>query len=601
MDRRPQRAATREPRESRQRTAPQLREIEVPEMITVANLAELLKVSPINLMKQLMRAGVMASLNEVIDYNTAAAIIPAFGYQATPEEDETRSSREDLGAEEEEGALESRSPVVAVLGHVDHGKTTLLDAIRKTKVAEREAGGITQHIGAYQIEYNGQKITFLDTPGHEAFTAMRARGADVTDIAVLVVAADDGIMPQTVEAINHVKDAGVPIVVAINKMDRPDADPDRVKRQLAEQGLLIEEWGGEVVAVPLSAREGTGIDDLLENILVVAEVSDLKANPDRPARGVVVESKLDRSRGPAATVLVKTGTLHTGDHMVVRTVRGRIKALISDAGRRIKSAGPSVPVEVLGLSALPEAGDTFSIVDSERQARATVEARLRKQEGVRRHASLEDVVSRIRTGETKELNLIIKADVQGSVEAVRDAVSRLSTEQAQVRIVHMGSGSITETDMFLAVASEAIVIGFNTSMQPGARRVAETEGVEVRFYSVIYTLVEEIQNILKGLVEPTTRDIVEGYAEVRAVFARARRSKVAGCLVTDGRAVRNGLARVRRGNQLLHDGPVQSLRHYNSDVREVTAGSECGVVIRDFDDFQEGDVIEIHRQEQVRI
>ena len=526
----------------------------------MASLAELMHASSIDLMKQFMRAGIMANINQMIDFDTVAAVVPAFGFRATPLEE---TSRDFKGVEmegEDLALLQPRPPVVTILGHVDHGKTSLLDVIRETKVAEKEAGGITQHIGAYQVEYHGQQITFLDTPGHEAFTAMRARGAEATDIAILVVAADDGVMPQTEEAINHVKAAGVPMIVAINKMDRPDADPERVKRQLAEHDLLVEDWGGDVVAVPVSAKTGDGIADLLENILVVAEVAELKANPDRLARGVVVEAKLDKSRGPVATVLVETGTLKVGDYLVIGTIRGKVKALFSDTGLRIKKAMPSMPTEILGIDQLPEAGDTLIVTQTEQAGRAIVKERQRQSS--ERQVSLEEMFSRIRAGEAKELDLIVKADVQGSVEALRDALNQLSTEKALVRVIHAASGTITETDVLLAVASQAIIVGFNTILEPGARHVAEAEHIEVRFYNVIYTLLEDVRNTLEGLVQPVLKDIVEGHATVRAVFSLSRRSKVAGVYVTDGRMLRNASARVLRGGQILHDGPISSLRHF---------------------------------------
>ncbi len=582
---------------ARRRTAQAPRPVKIPEAITVARLAELINATPIEVMKHLMRAGIMASINQAIDFETASAIAPLYGYRAVPEE---ATSRKRAGAEIEEDAalMQLRPPVVTVLGHVDHGKTTLLDAIRQTKVAEHEAGGITQHIGAYQIEYKDHPITVLDTPGHEAFTAMRARGADVTDIAVLVVAADDGIMPQTMEAISHIRAADVPIIVAINKVDLPDADPERVKRQMAEQNLLLEEWGGDVVGVEVSAKTGQGVDDLLENILVVAEVADLKANPDRSANGVVVEAKLDRSRGPVATVLVKGGTLKLGDHVVVGTIRGRVKALVNHAGQRIKTATPAMPAEILGLADLPSAGDLFEVVASDREARAMVEERQR-QEGASRRVSMEEMFNRIRTGESQELNLIIKADVQGGAEAVVDSVSRLSTDKAQVHIIHSGSGAISESDIFLAVASQAIVIGFNTAIDPGARRVADMEGVETRFYSVIYNLLEDVTNVLQGLVKPEMHDVVEGHATVRAVFNRGRQGNVAGVYVIDGRLLRSAMARVLRNGELLHDGPIGSLRRFKDDVREVATGYECGIAVTGFDDFEEEDVIEVHRLDQV--
>ncbi len=572
------------------------RELKVPAAITVASLAQLMNVSAIDVMKQLMRAGIMANINQAIDRDTAAAVAASFGYRVASQEEPTHGSKGMEAETEDASLLRPRPPVVTILGHVDHGKTTLLDAIRKTKVAEKEAGGITQHIGAYQVSYRSLPITFLDTPGHEAFTAMRARGAEATDIAILVVAADDGIMPQTVEAINHAKAAHVPIVVAINKMDKPDADPDRVKRQLSEHGLLIEEWGGDVIAVPVSAKTGLGIEDLLENILVVAEVADLKANPDRPARGVVVEARLDKSRGHVASVLVKSGTLKVGDSVVVGSIRGKVKALINDTGQRIKKATPAMPAEVMGLSELPQAGDTFVVAESEQLARSLQEEHQAARPS--RQVSLEEMFSRIRSGEAKELNLILKADVQGSVEAVRDALSKLSTEKAQVHLIHAASGSISEADIFLAVASQAIILGFNTSIETGARRVAESEGVEVRLYTIIYSLLEDVKNALEGLVEPVVRDVVEGHATVREVFALSNKAKIAGSYVTDGRIMRNAFARVLRGGNVIHDGPIASLRHFKDDVREVAAGMECGIRLTEFSDFQENDIIEVHRQEK---
>ncbi len=594
MERQTTTTSTREPGEARPRT---VREVQVPEAITVARLAELVHATPIDLMKQLMRAGIMATINQAIDFNTAAAIVPAYGYRAVPVA-ATKATKAQAQVEADPSKLRERPPVVTILGHVDHGKTTLLDAIRKTRVAEREAGGITQHIGAYQTEYNGHKITFLDTPGHEAFTAMRARGANATDIAVLVVAADDGVMPQTIEAIDHVKAAKVPIVVAINKIDKPEANPDRIKQQLTQHNLVVEEWGGDVIAVPVSAKTHVGIDDLLENILVVAEVAELRANPERPAQGVVIEAKLDKSRGPVATILVKNGTLNVGDYVVVGNVRGRVKALVNDLGRRIKSAPPSSPVEILGLNDLPQAGDALEAVANEREAKDIVDKRL-VLAGARHRVSLEDVVNRIRTGESKELNIIIKADVQGSLEAVQEALTRLSTDKAQVRIIHTGSGAITESDMFLAVASEALVLGFNTTVEPGARRLSDSEGINIRFYNVIYTMVDDVRGMLEGMVLPIIRDVVEGHATVRMVISRSRQAKVAGCIINDGKISRNSTVRLLRKGQSLYDGPIQSLRRFQEDVREVATGLECGIVLVKFDEFEEGDVIESHRQETV--
>ena len=584
-------------RAASQSTTTAYRPLKVPQAVSVKMLAELMGINPIELIKQLMRAGIMANINQVIDFDTAAALAAAYGFRATSAA-EVRKEAISVAPEEEPALLEARPPVVTVLGHVDHGKTTLLDAIRATSVAEREVGGITQHIGAYQATYKDQKITFLDTPGHEAFTAMRARGAQVTDIAVLVVAADDGVMPQTVEAIDHVRAANVPIIVAINKTDRPDADLDRVKRQLSEHKLLVEEWGGEVIAVPVSAKEQQGIEDLLENILVVAEVSELKANPNRAASGVVVEAKLDKTKGPLATVLVKSGTLKVGDHLVVGTTRGKIKALLNDLRERVTLAGPSIPVEVLGLSQSPQAGDPLIVVEDERAARQLVEKRLQEEQAAGPKLTLEEMFSQIRAGDVKDLNLIIKADVQGSVEAIRDALSQLSSEIARVRVVHAASGTITESDVFLAVASKAIILGFNSQLDVSARQAAEQGGIEVRFYNVIYTLLEDIKNTLEGLVEPVAVEIVEGHATVRATFPQGRRGMVAGIFVNDGRMVRNARARVLRGGQLLHDGPIASLKHFKENVREMAVGTECGIGLDGFTDFQEGDVIEVYGRDR---
>ncbi len=585
----------REPGEARQRAVAGPKELRLPQIVSVAHLAELVRANPIEIMKQLMRAGIMANINQAIDFDTAAAVVPVFGFHAVPEQNIAKGLP-DQEQEEDSALLEPRPPVVTILGHVDHGKTTLLDAIRKTRVAEKEAGGITQHIGAYQVNYGEHLITFLDTPGHEAFTAMRARGAEITDIAVLVVAADDGVMPQTVEAISHAKAAGVPIIVAINKVDRPNADQERVKRQLAENNLLIEEWGGDVVSVPVSAKEGTGVEDLLENILVVAEVAELKANPDRLARGVVVEARLDKSRGSVATLLVNSGTLKAGDYLVAGTIRGKVRALVNDAGQRIKRASPSMPAEILGLSQLPQAGDTFIVVASEQEGRTLVEDRERQKSG--RNISLEEMFSRIRAGESEELNLIIKADLQGSVEAISDSLNKLSTDKAQVRIMHAASGSITEADIFLGVASQAIILGFNTTLEAGARHVADAEGVEIRFYNVIYTLLEDVKSTLEGLIRPVLQDVVEGHAAVRAVFNISSRVTVAGVYVTDGRVQRNAWARVLRGGQVIHDGTISSLKRFKDDAREVVMGLECGIGLTAFNDIQEGDVIEVHRQER---
>jgi translation initiation factor IF-2 len=580
---------------------PALTPLEIPASLRVHDLAELMDVNPIDVIKALMRNGYMLTINEVIDNKVAALVAPTFGYKVLPPKQVKAPASLVLSTKEEDpNLLETRPPVVTILGHVDHGKTTLLDTIRKANVAAGEAGGITQHIGAYQVEYNGKPITFLDTPGHEAFTAMRARGAQVTDIAVLVVAADDGIMPQTVEAMNHAKAAGVPIVVAINKVDKPEADVEKVKRQLSERDLLIEEWGGDVIAVPVSALTGQGIPDLLENILVVAEVAELKANPHRAARGVVVEARIDKSRGIVATVLVQTGTLSVGDYIVAGDAKGRIKAMFTDKGKRIKSAGPSQPVEVLGLSNLPQAGDIFAVVADERTARQMVEERQREKQ-LRRGGGprLEDVHARIESGEVKALNLIIKTDVQGSIDAVRHALNRLSTQQTRVNVIHAATGSITESDVLLAVASKAIIIGFYSRPQPGARALAAQEGVQIRYYDIIYQMTDDIEKALKGLLEPVYRDVVEGRATVRAVFPAGKKAKAAGFYVNDGRIARDSIIHVLRGGKELFAGYPTSLKHFKDDVRELNTGFEGGLVLDGFNDFQEGDVLEAHRSERV--
>ena len=576
-----------------------LRALPIGEAITVGALAERMRVEPVQVIKQLMRTGVFASINQVIDFETAGAVARVFGYAARKVED-VASTAAGAVAEDDAGLLESRPPVVAILGHVDHGKTTLLDTIRRTNVVGREAGGITQHIGAYQVVHNDSPITFIDTPGHEAFTAMRARGAQVTDIAILVVAADDGVMPQTVEAINHIKAAGVPIIVAINKMDSIEADPERVRRQLSEHELLVEKWGGDIVDAEVSAKTGDGIGDLLESIELVAEIAELKANPQRPGVGVVVEARLDRNRGALATVLVQTGTLKVGDYIVVGSTRGRVRALANDAGKRIDSAGPAAPVEVLGLSELPGAGDRLVVVPDERTARDTVAERLRREDLNRsRGATLEEVGARISSGQTKELCLVLKTDVQGSIDAVRQALDRLSTPGAQLRVIHAAAGAITESDVLLAMASDAIIIGFNVRPDQGAQRLADHDRVQIRQYNIIYRLSEDIERALHGLLEPVVEDVLEGSAEVRAVFSLGRARRSAGCYVTDGKFARGSRARVLRDGKEVFDGAIAGLRRFKDDVREVATGYECGVSLDGFNDFQEGDIIQAHRRRTV--
>ena len=568
----------------------------------------MLRLSPVEVIKELIKSGVMASINQVIDYDTAAIVAHDLGFEpepaahveavVTPEVVEGPAP-----AEVEEGEnLQPRPPVITIMGHVDHGKTSLLDVIRESNITGGEAGGMTQHIGAYQVQVNNQKITFLDTPGHEAFTAMRARGGRVADIAILVVAADDGVMPQTIEAIDHAKAAGVPIIVALNKIDLPQANRDRVKQQLAEHGLVLEEWGGDVICAPVSAKTKEGIENLLENILVVAEVADLKADAERPAHGVVVEAGMDTNRGPIATVLVQRGTLNQGDMAVVGETFGRVKAMFNEQGRRIKSAGPSAPAKVLGLGVVPAAGEVFAVVPDERSARAIVTQRQRQREAAafREHhtLSLDTLFGEISAGKVKELNIILKTDVQGSVEPIRTSLERLSTSEVHVKIIHSGSGSITESDVMLALASKGIIIGFNTRPEPGAMRLAEIEGVEINQYSIIYQLVEDVEKALKGLHEPVFRDVVDGHIEVRQVFKIGRQGNIAGCYVREGTVTRNSLVRVMRGSEVVAESDISSLRRFKDDVREVQAGYECGITVTNFDNFQEGDVLEFYHRER---
>jgi translation initiation factor IF-2 len=571
--------------------------VEIPHSVSVRQLADLIGVSAIDIIKQLMRNGIFANINQVIDYEAAAKVATAFEYEAQLKPLAAAGGTKRYRPQEEEGGgLHLRPPVVTIMGHVNHGKTRLLDAIRQTNVMDTEAGGITQHIGAYQVEVNGQKITFLDTPGHEAFTAMRARGAQVTDITILVVAADDGVMPQTLEAIDHAKAAGVPIVVAINKIDKPEANPELVKQQLADADLVIEEWGGDVVCVAISAKEKKGISDLLENLLVVAEMEELMADPSRPAVGVVVEAKLDKTKGPLATVLIQTGTLKVGDTVVVGGTWGRIRAMFNDMVKRVRKAEPSMPVEILGLDSVPQVGDILNVVAGEQQARALIQKH--QKEKPPRAVSLDSLYDQISAGQVKELDVVLKADVQGSIEPITSSLERLATEQVQVRIIHSGSGNITESDVMLAVASKGLIIGFNTGIEAGAKRLAEVEGVDVRFYDVIYNLVDDVDKALKGMLEPHYVEVIEGRAEVKAIFPSGKKAKVAGVAVTEGKVSRGASARVRRGEEVVHESAVSSLRRFKDDVTEVAAGYECGVGIKDFDAFEVGDTLEFLRKEK---
>ncbi|WP_338834769.1 Translation initiation factor IF-2 [Moorella humiferrea] len=570
--------------------------------ITVQELAKRLGKTAAEVIKFLMGQGIMATINQELDIDTAAIVAQEMGAIVEVKEEKPITLLEDQPDDPE--TLRERPPVVTVMGHVDHGKTSLLDAIRRTNVTATEAGGITQHIGAYQVKIKDRKITFLDTPGHEAFTAMRARGAQVTDIAILVVAADDGVMPQTVEAINHAKAAGVPIVVAINKIDRPDANPERVKQQLSEYGLIPEEWGGDTIMVPVSAVKKEGINELLEMTLLTADMMELKANPDRPARGVVIEAKLDKGRGPVATVLVQKGTLKVGDNLVAGAVYGRVRALFDDKGERVKSAEPSMPVEVLGLSDLPQAGDIFQVVEDEKLARqiAALRQEEHRQEEFKAAAktSLDDLFKQMEAGEVKELNLVVKGDVQGSVEALRAALEQLSTSEVKVSIIHGGVGAITESDVMLAAASKAIIIGFNVRPDANARRAAEEAGVEIRLYRVIYEVIDEVKAAMTGLLEPEKREVILGRAEVRATFKVPKVGTVAGCFVTDGKIQNRALARVIRDGVVVFEGRIESLKRFKDDVREVAQGYECGVGLEKFNDIKVGDIIEAYAIEEVK-
>jgi len=581
------------------------RTLVLPETMTVQYLAEVLDQNPIDVIKQLMRNGIMASMNQVVEYKVATLVTTALSIRTSMAEPQSAAKGPAPEGSEtvDESELVTRPPVVTILGHVDHGKTSLLDSIKNSKVADKEVGGITQHIGAYQVESNGNPITFLDTPGHAAFTAIRARGARVTDIAVLVVAADDGIMPQTLEAINHAKAAEVPIIVAINKMDLPGADPEKVKRQLSEQELLVEDWGGDVISVDVSAKTGAGIDNLLENLLLVAEIGELRANPNKSAYGVVIEAKLDRKRGPSTTVLIQDGTLSVGDFIVAGASYGRVKAMFDDLGKPLQAVLPGCPAEVLGFGSVPEAGDQLVVTTNEREGRAKAEESSKSrnpQSGQNRALTLEEVINQTDTDEIKELNLVVKADVQGSVEAVRGALEKLVDEDVKVRILHAGSGAVTESDILLASASEAIVISFSIGSEPSAERLADRMGVEIRHYNIIYQLIDDVEKALHGMLDPVYTEVIVGRAEIREVFEGRRGTQIAGCRVIEGRMIRNGDVRVMRDGQNVEDGVINSLRHFREEVNEMNAGTECGIVIQGFDDFKEGDILEVHRQERGR-
>lgn len=555
------------------------------------------------LIKKLIAMGVMATINQEIDADTAAIIAGEFGREVEVMFDEELTDFI-TEVEDDPADLVSRPCVVTVMGHVDHGKTSLLDAIREANVIASEAGGITQHIGAYQVEHNEKKITFLDTPGHEAFTAMRARGAQVTDIAILVVAADDGVMPQTVEAINHAKAANVPVIVAINKMDKPGANPDRVKQELTEHGLVSEDWGGETICVPVSAKTQEGLEHLLEMILLVSEIAELKANPKRLAKGTVVEAELDKGRGPVATVLVQNGTLQIGDAIVAGTAFGKVRAMIDDKGRRVKKAGPSTPVEVLGLSDVPQAGDVFHAIEEEKKARSIAGKRMTKkrEEEFKSTAkvSLDDLFKQIQEGQVKDLNIIIKADVQGSIEALKQSLAKLSTGEVRVNPIHGGVGGITETDIMLASASNAIIIGFNVRPDTNARRAAENEKVDMRLYRVIYNAIEDVKAAMAGLLDPEFKEVVIGRIEVRQTFKVSKVGTIAGCYVTEGKITKNAEVRVIREGIVIHEGKLDSLKRFKDDVKEVLESYECGITIDKFNDIEEGDIIEAFVMEEVK-
>ncbi len=587
--------------------------IELPTSITVRELAQSIEASPIEVIKALMANGVMANINQQIDFDTAAIVAAEMGYEATMETPQIAEEKDfgeipmwrQLIADENPDELATRPPVVTILGHVDHGKTTLLDAIRHTDVARGEAGGITQHVGAYQVEHSGRTITFLDTPGHAAFTAMRARGAQGADIVVLVVAADDGVMPQTREATAHAKAAKVPIIVALNKIDKPNADPDRVRQQLAEIGLVPDDWDGDTIVVPISAKQKQGLDDLLEAILLVADNTSIRANPKGKVIGTVIEAEIDRSKGVLTTLLVQNGTLNVGDVVVAGNSHGRLRAMFDFRGRKIRKATPSTPASVMGLDDVPQAGDLFQVVESERDARSLVgkrrEAQSQASAAQKTTASLEQLFERFQAGEVRELRLIIKADVQGSLEPIVSSLNEMNQQDIKINILHAETGNISENDVMLASASDAIVIGFSVQADAAARRLADTEGVDIRLYDIIYRLTEDLEKALKGMLEPEEKETILGHAEVRAVFHISKIGNIAGCLVTDGEIHRNAKVRVSRKDDILYEGPISSLKHLQDDVREVRSGYECGIGVKGFNEFEPGDVLECYTVEKVPV
>ncbi len=578
------------------------RRIKVPEQVTVGDLARAMGIKASEVIRAIMAQGVMANINQPIDYDTAALVADDFGYELELDVMEVKDLLR--GVEDKPEDLKPRPPVVTIMGHVDHGKTSLLDYVRQSKIIEGESGGITQHIGAYYVSTGSGAVVFLDTPGHEAFTAMRARGARVTDIIVLVVAADDGVMPQTKEAINHARAAEIPIIVAINKMDKPEADPDRVKRELAELDLVPEEWSGETLYAQLSAKTGEGVDELMELISLQSEVLELKANPDRPAQGTIVEARLDKSRGSVATVLIKAGTLRQGDFFACGENHGRVRAMVNNRGSRLDQAGPSVPVEIYGISGVPKAGDDFLVLPDEKTARQVAEYRqgLTRGEGPEKRGivSLDDLFERIKEGEVKELNIVLKADVQGSIEAISDSLLKLSTEEVKLKIIHSSTGALTETDIMLASASGAIVIGFNVRANPRVREVAERENVDIRYYDVIYNLIKDIRDAMAGMLEPEYREHVIGRVNIKETFHVPKVGTIAGCQVSDGHVLRNSKARLLRDDVVIFDGKIGSLRRFKEDVKEVQSGYECGIGLENFQDIKPGDVFEVYELEEVK-
>ena len=576
--------------------------IEIGEFITVKEFAEKLNKPVAEVIKALIFTGIMAGINQEIDYETAEKAAKSLEVEVVKAKDDSSGISDDDQEDVLDVNMEKRPPIVTVMGHVDHGKTSLLDAIRKAKVTESEAGGITQHIGAYTVTLNGEKITFLDTPGHEAFTAMRARGAQATDIVILVVAADDGIMPQTIEAINHCKAAQVPIIVAINKIDVEGANVDRVKQELTEYGLVAEEWGGDTICVPVSAKQKIGIDELLEMVLLTAEVEELKADPNRKAAGTVVESELDKGRGPVATLLVQKGTLNVGDSILVGTTYGRIRAMFDDKGKKIESAGPSIPVEILGLSEVPQAGDKFNEVKDEKTARGMAEARKIKEKSLQQstmRVSLEDLYSQVKEGKIQELPIIIKADVQGSIEALKNSLEKLSTDEIKVRVIHGGVGAVTETDISLAAASNAVVIGFNVRPDNNAQILAEKDNVYVKTYRIIYHAVDDIKAAMIGMLSPDIKEVIQGRVEIRQTYKVSAIGTIAGCYVLSGKITRNSQIRLLRDGVIIHEGTLASLKRFKDDVKEVKEGFECGLSLEKYNEIKEGDILEAFVMESV--